>query len=377
MPDDLYYRVSVKASNVTYDLSDDLSSLTIDQQEGRPDALSVDVSDPFKVLGHGLQEGMDAEVELGTDDDHALVFRGRIYKVDETFPPEQTPTIKLQAYDPSMRMGLRKRNRPLADLSLSAIVKKIAADYFTKTDIKPTADPVFPGNGLRQQEETDLAFLHRLAAAYGCVVNVTAGDHDDTFHFIAQEDVMSVDSAVSVFYGRTDVPNRLLSFQSSVDASQIELPRVLTGIDPDTGEPTEITLTKVKDPGQKDDPFSSENLTAFADEQPDKASQIADLITASSASRAALRTDLGKSVRKAATTFITEAQQSAMANSQFSTSLNGMRARGDTVGIRQLVAQTSVTIGDVGARFSGKWFLTQVRHILDGQGYRTEFECRR
>jgi phage protein D len=367
----------VKASNATYELSDDLSSLTIDQEEGHPDALSVEVSDPFKVLGQGLQEGMDVEVELGTDDDHALVFRGRIYKVDETFPPEQTPTIKLQAYDPSMRMGLRKRNRPFVDLSLSAIVKEIAGKYFTRLDVAPLGDPIFPGNDIRQQEETDLAFLHRLAAIYGCVLYVTAGDVDDTLHFIGQGEVMKVASPVSVFYGRTDVPNRLLSFQSSADASQIELPRVLSGIDPDTGKLTELAVTEVKDPGNRDDPFSHENLTAFAEAQPDRASQLAELTAAGSASQAALRAELGKSVRKATPTFITEAQQNAIVKNQFSTSLNGMRARGDTVGIRQLVAQTNVTIGDVGDRFSGKWFLSQVRHTLDGRGYRTEFECRR
>jgi len=377
VPDDLYYRVTVKASGASYELSDDLSSLTIDQKEGQPDALSVEVSDPFKVLGHGLQEGMDVEVELGTDDDHALVFRGRIYKVDETFPPEQTPTIQIQAYDPSMKMGLRKRNRAFADMSLSDIVKEITAPHFPATDINPHGDPLFPGNGIRQQEETDLAFLYRLAATYGCVLYVTAGDSADVLHFIGQGDVMKGDSAVSVFYGRSDVPNRLLSFQSSVDTSAIELPRVLSGIDPDTGQPTEILVTDVNDPGNQDDPFSHENLTAFADEQPDKASQITDLIGASSASQSALRTELGKSVRKAKPTFITEAQQSAIAKNQFATSLNGMRARGETVGIRQLVAQSSVTIGDVGGRFSGKWFLSQVRHILDGKGYRTEFECRR
>ena len=32
----LYYRVGISASGATYDLSDDLSSLTVEQQEGQP-----------------------------------------------------------------------------------------------------------------------------------------------------------------------------------------------------------------------------------------------------------------------------------------------------------------------------------------------------
>jgi phage protein D len=374
---DLYYRVSVSASGASYDLSDDLSSLTVEQREGQPDSLSVDVADPFKVLSHALQEGMDVEVELGTDDDHAVVFRGRIYKVDGTFPTEETPTLKLQAYDPSMRMGLRKRNRVWADMALSDIVDEIASDYFNDVDVQVEGDPDFPDNGIRQQEETDLAFLRRLAATYGCILYVTAEDEDDTFHFIAQYTAMTMDSEVTVYYGRSGVDNRLLSFQSSVDAAQIELPRVLSGIDYDTGEATEIDTTDVQDAGSTDDDFFDENLSALSTSYPDKAASLADLITAATAAQATLRTDLGTSVREASPVFITEDQQSAMAQNQFSTSLRGMRASGSTVGIRKMTAQTNIDIGDVGGRFSGTWFLSQVRHILDGQGYRTEFECRR
>ena len=44
MPGDLYYRVSVSAGGAEYDLSHDLSSLTVEQREGQSDALSVEVS---------------------------------------------------------------------------------------------------------------------------------------------------------------------------------------------------------------------------------------------------------------------------------------------------------------------------------------------
>src|SRR5438309_2040057 len=132
MAGDLYWRMSVNSSGVQYDASDDISSLTIEQQEGTPDRLTATLADPFKVLGHAIQEGMDVEVELGAADDHAVVFRGRIYKVDGSFPTEQTPTLQLNAYDPSMRMGLRKRNRVFTDMALSDIVKQVASVQFAQ-----------------------------------------------------------------------------------------------------------------------------------------------------------------------------------------------------------------------------------------------------
>jgi phage protein D len=374
---DLYYRVGVTSSGAAYDLSDDLSSLSVEQKEGQPDALTVNVSDPFKVLSHALQEGMDVEVDLGTDDDHAVIFRGRIYKVDGSFPTSQTPTLTVQAYDPSMKMGLKQRNRTWSDMALSDIVTTIASRYFSSTDVNLMGDPTFPGNGLRQQEETDLAFLRRMASTYGCILYVTTGDTDDTFHFIAQYAAMTMASAVTVFYGRSGVDNRLLSFQSSAAAAQIELPRTLAGIDYATGQPTEIATTVVQDAGTTEDAFFDENLSAFAAAHPDRAAALAGLLSTAAASQAVLRAELGTSVRAATPTFTTEAQQSAQAQNQFSTSLLGMRASGSTVGIRQIIAQTTIDIRDVGGRFSGTWFLSKVRHILDGQGYRTEFECRR
>ncbi len=377
MAGDLYYSVIVSVSGATYELAHDLASFTIEQREGQADLLTVEMNDPFKVFGHAVQEGMDVEVQLGTSEDHAVVFRGRVYKVDGTFPEDGTPTIKIQAYDGRMRMGLQPRNRVFADMALSDIVNQVASVYFTDVDVDLLGDPSFPDNGIRQQEETDLAFLLRLAATYGCVVYVTAGDSDDTFHFVSQYSVMTATPAVQVYYGRGGVPNRLLSFQSGVDASQIELPRVLSGIDYDTGEATEMTTTELLDVGAPSDEFFDENLTAFQKSQPDKAAKLTALLGAASAAQAVLRADLGTSVREGEPAFTSEAQQSDVAQNQFSTSLQGMRASGTTLGIKELVAQTSIDIEDVGGRFSGTWFLSQVRHIVDSKAYRSEFECRR
>lgn len=377
MAGDLFYRLSVTSSGVAYDASDDLSSMTIEQREGTPDALVAHMADPYKVLSHALQEGMEVEAELGTDDDHATVFRGRIYKVSGSFPAEQTPTIQLSAYDPSMAMGLRARNRPWTDTSLSDIVRTIAADYFTQVDIDLLGDPRFTGNGIRQQEETDLAFLRRLAAAYGCILYVTVEGADCVFHFVAQYAAMKRTPTVTVYYGRSDVEDRLLQFDSAVDASQIELPRVLSGIDYDTGKATETDTAPLQDVGTTDDPFLSENLTALAAADPARAARLEALIGSAAATRTMLTTELGQTVREASATFISEDQQAVIAQNQFSTSLRGMRGSGGTDGIRRMTAQANILIGDVGGRFSGTWFLSQVRHSLDERGYRTEFECRR
>jgi len=45
--------------------------------------------------------------------------------------------------------------------------------------------------------------------------------------------------------------------------------------------------------------------------------------------------------------------------------------------VKGLVDCTSVGIQDVGGRFSRNWFLTQVQHTLNSEGFNTSFECRR
>jgi phage protein D len=377
MADDLFYGITVDARGADYDLSDDISALIVDQQEGKPDHATIELSDPFKVYAHALQEGMDVLVDLGTSDDHSVVFRGRIYRVEGSFPKDNTPTVKIEAYDNSMKMGLRKRNRAFTGMSLSDVVKAVAQPYFSSLHVAINGDPMFPPNGIRQDDETDLGFLMRLAKAYGCVTYVSIGASSDTFNFIAQYNVMTSAPEVTLYYGRCDVDYPLLTFHSSADVSDVQLPRALSGIDFDNGQPIDVTAVQLlRVPADTDQCFQ-ENLAAFGKAAPVKAMQLGQLLASARGVQAALQKELGPTMRQAVSTFTTQSNIAALAKNQFSTSLHGMRGSGTTFGVKELVACTSVGIQDVGGRFSRNWFLTQVQHTLDREGFNTSFECRR
>jgi hypothetical protein len=125
---ELFYHVPVTAGGASYDLSRDLTSFTIEEDEQMADVLKIHVTDRNKVLSHAFQEGMDVEVDLGMTDDHSLVFRGRIYKVDADMPEDGVPRLVIHAHDNSMKMGLLKRKRAWQDKTLKEIVTEIAAD---------------------------------------------------------------------------------------------------------------------------------------------------------------------------------------------------------------------------------------------------------
>lgn len=374
---ELYYRVHVQAGAAGYDLSDELGSLVIEEDAGRPDQLKVELEDPLKVLSHALQEGMEIEVDLGRADDHSLIFRGQIYRVEGTFPGDGVPQLLVTAYDRSVRMGLRKRNRRFADTTLSGIVREVAGAVFRRIEVDVRGDPTFTGNGIRQQDETDLAFLLRLAATYGCEMFAVTDDAGDALHFVAQHRIMSAEPETTVVYGRRGADNALLEFEASSDVGDLLLPKVFSGIDYETGEPTEVTPAEIEDVGSRDDVFFDESLAALRVREPLRAERLDGLLAAAKGLQRDLRQELGGEQREATPGFTTKEQLDVRAKNQWSTSLYGMRGHGVTAGNQRMRAQTSLRIADVGGRFSGTWYLSQVRHVVGGEGYRTEFDCRR
>jgi len=376
---DLFFRVSVNAGGAKYDLSADLTNLLLEEDNTQADQLSVDVSDPYKVLGHAFQEGMEVEVELGKGDDHSVMFRGVIYKVNGTFPETGVPTLAIKAYDKSMDMGLLKRNRPWVNRTLSQIVADVAQPYFPvpRQDVVVLGDPDFGDDGMRQQDETDLAFLLRLGGEFGCEMFVDSDDFGETLHFLSQKSIMERDPVATLHYGRCDVETRLLSFEPGTDVTNIQLPQVLSGTDYATGTVSDVTLGDDEELGDQDDAFVDENLTAFRKRYPDKADQLEGLLGAAEDIHTAVRTKLGTATRRAITTFVSPTELQQRRKNQFSTSRLGMRASGVTDGNRALHAQSTISLEDVGGRFSGTWYVSQVKHTLNGQGYKTEFQCQR
>jgi phage protein D len=54
-----------------------------------------------------------------------------------------------------------------------------------------------------------------------------------------------------------------------------------------------------------------------------------------------------------------------------------LTGKGKVIGLPDLRPGTNVDIGGVGRRFSGTYFVTKVTHVLNQQGYLTEFDVSR
>lgn len=377
MPNDLYYSIVVGPRGSSYDLSSDISSLVVDEMSGKPDQLTIQMGDPFNLFSHALQVGMDVEVDLGSVQDHSILFRGQIYKVDGEFPKNGVPSLRILAYDRSMKLGLQKRNRLLTDKTLKDIVDEICQSVFSKVknEVNSSA-PKFGRDGVRQRNETDLAFLHRLADTYGYEMFVSSEEEEDELNFISKKSVITRESTVSLYYNRLGVSGRLISFQPSCDVAQMELPHVYSGIDYDEGKPTDVLQSPEPEPVGQEDPYLDENMTQFAEKHPDRSMELSQLIDAAPASKDTWQKGLGVST-VSVPGFISQEELKALASNQYSFSSQGMRAKGIAAGNHRLHAQLAAAIYGVGGTFSTKWFITQVRHTLNAQGYLSEFQCQR
>ena len=376
---DLYFRVLITAEKVSYDLSQDLTTFTIEEDDRMADKLIVVVPDPFKVFSYALQEGLGMEVDLGYVDDHSVIFRGLITQADANFPEGSVPQVTLRAFDNSIRMGLRKRNRPWTDIDLQDIVSQIAKEYgFLKQDIvlPPGGNPTYTGNGTRQQEETDLAFLHRLAEAQRCKVFVDVEDYGDVFTFKAEQMIMDAEPAATAYYGRCGAENLLLSFSVSSDVTQRHRPKVYASVDPETGQESE-SERQVEEPRDLHGRPYGENLADFRRRDPIKADTLTSLLKAAPNAYESMFKETGDEEREIMDGMRSAQSLRELTAPQASTVCQGITGQGVMQGNKDIRAKKNIQIEAVGGRFSGKWYLTQVRHVVGRDGYRTHFTCSR
>jgi phage protein D len=304
-----------------------------------------------------------------------------VTQVDAEFPEDNVPTVTMQAYDNSIRMGLRQRNRRWTDVTLQDIISQIATEHgFTnqnqKIELPNMENPTYSGNGVRQQEKTDLAFLHELANAQRCKVFVEAENTGDVFNFKSERALMAATSAATLRYRCSEDHNCLLSFSVSSDISRRRRQRVYTSVNPETGEATDAQR-EVAPPRNFERAALDESLTEFRRHDQARADALTRLITAAGAAYQSIVTARGDEEREITTGLYSSQQLRERTVPQASTSNEGMTGAGIAEGNKDMRAKRTVQIDAVGGRFSGKWYLSQVRHVVDGSGYRTHFTCSR
>lgn len=376
MAGERYHRLLANAGSATLDLSRELTSLSLEVELGRPSELSVRLPDPYRVLGHALQEGVELELELGTLDDHPLVFRGTVYATSASLPEGSTPSLRLVAYDALMRLGIRRRSRAWTGRTLGAIAKEIAGEHGLQgVDLQLETDPTWSGDGVRQRDETDLALLLRLASDNGAELWVSSDDQGDTLHIASRAALWQADPALTMVYGRLGAKTPLGSFEAESWTAGRGRDRILAGMLGPSGEAIRATTTPALEP-DTEDPFLVEALARLHLERPKVASPIEQLAAAAPLARAALEGRLGLADPETLPGLEDSlAPAQARAANLSAPRGMGMQASGRASGQTPLTSAQVVRVLGVGGRFSGDWLVTRARRTLEGGNNILEFRC--
>lgn len=155
---------------------DHVERIEVRNYVGLPDVATIRMADPEgrHVTSPPFFIGDELEIQLGEIDAARPnpVFTGEVV----TFEPEFTNAsalICVRAYDKSHRLHRNRRSAAFQDMTLADVVRKVVGDAgLVVGELEPTRS-VHPF--LQQSMETDLDFIHRLAALEGFEFGVAEG----------------------------------------------------------------------------------------------------------------------------------------------------------------------------------------------------------
>jgi hypothetical protein len=387
MMSNLYYCLEVEGEN----LSDLIAGFRIEESDSQAGMATLTLRDSHLVLSNLLQEGLNVEIELGRREAHAPIFRGMITSIRPTFPSRGEPQLEVEVMDSLIRLGLRPQTRIWQGKTIGEIVGEIARNNHLcpgRIHLGEGRDrQIEADRPLMQIEETDLAFLYRLAQDYDCKLYVDHQISGDKLNFISTRHILESDPIATP-----------LAFNDNLEEFSVTLDVFAIG-----ARPTELITT---------DLLSADRLPPETAETPviPAAGSPAELASAGQlvATHAACVPDverlarLGQAIERLSRLAIrfrarpTQREEAwptparlAGAPSRLSgddsgtygdaSRIRGQTAQGKATGSIWLHPCQQVRVEGYGGCWSGNWYLTQVEHQLDleERNYTCSFTCTR
>jgi phage protein D len=362
-----YFSVVIEGQDVT----PWVSSVQVMEDDRLADNVSLTVNDPRMIYADALMEGCRAEIDLGYNepDQHALLLRALITKVELTYPDNGVPQVKIKGEDKSIEMGIEEHKKLWTNTTVNAIVRKIAEPYrFAGVVANLDPDPRIVREN--QDAKTDLALLQDLAKRYQakCFVELNEND-EEVLYFIPDRRILHLNRADKlVLRYRQGVGSNLMSFTPTFDASLIDRQKEVH----DLGQGGR----RIKTPPPPPVEVFRWNLASDLSSRASRADldRIDALFQAGQRARKKLQQDLAKPKLTTGAVAPTQQQLDDTAGALESRRL-GMSASGTTVGSIFMRAKCNVSISGVHERFTGDWYVTSVTHTIDTSGYKSDFKA--
>ncbi|GAB3433629.1 phage late control D family protein [Flindersiella endophytica] len=362
-----YFSVVIEGQDVT----PWVSSVQVVEDDRLTDNVSLTVNDPRMIYADALMEGCRAEIDLGYNepDQHALLLRALITKVELTYPDNGVPQVKIKGEDKSIEMGIEEQKKLWTNTTVNAIVRKIAEPYrFAGVVANLDPDPKIVREN--QDAKTDLALLQDLAKRYQakCFVELNENDQE-VLYFVPDRRILRLNRADKlVLRYRQGVGSNLMSFTPTFDASLIDRQKEVH----DLGQGGQ----RIKTPPPPPVEVFSWDLASDLASRANRADldRIDVLFQAGQRAREKLQQSLAKPKLTTGAVAPTQQQLDDTAGALESRRL-GMSASGTTVGSIFMRAKCNVSITGVHERFVGDWYVTSVTHTIDASGYKSDFKA--
>lgn len=354
------------------DITSWVGSVSVTEDDRQADSVSLTIPDPRMIYADALFEGSSAEVDLGyaESNQHALMIRAIITKVELSYPENGVPALTLKGEDRSIEMGLVEKKRLWRDRTVTDVVNEIGGEYgFSSIEAQLSPDPQIR-RPINQDGKTDLAFLQELAEDYHAKCFVELNERgEEVLYFIPERRIVNLRRPERlVLRYRMGPDSNLISFSPSFDSSYIDRLKQLADVDAqgetvETAEtaPPEVVVWEL-------DPVRMARASS------DDRGRIEALYAAGSSRKRALQELL--TTRQAAVGAVAVDQEDMEAtNDSLESRQLGMSASGTTFGNIWLRAKSNVVVEGANQRFNGEWYVSTVTHKIDGGGYKTDFKC--
>jgi phage protein D len=362
-----YYSVMIEGQDVT----PWVSSVQVVEDDRLADSVTFTVADPRMLYADALMEGCYAEIDLGYQqpDQHALLLRALITKVELSYPENGIPTVKIKGEDKSIEMGLVEKKKLWRSTTVTRIVQQIAGRYgFARVEARLDPDPRVTREN--QDAKTDLAFLQDLAKKYQAKCFVELDETDaEVLYFIPERRILRLRRADALRLRYRQGPgSNLTSFSPTFDASYIDRLKEVNDLD---GRGQRVT-TPTPPPAEVFIWELSPDLRSRASTI--DWSRLQALYDIGVRARTKLQEQLAAPQPRAGVVAGDQEELDARSGQLESRRL-GMSATGTTVGSIWLRAKSNVTVTGVHQRFAGEWYITSVTHTVDPSGYKSEFKA--
>jgi phage protein D len=254
--------------------------VTIEDNDRLVDEARLTFHDPDGNGAALFEDGRTLTIELGWEEEHAVLFEGLIVERKPVAGAEGMRTLTVVARDLSHKMSKDPVTEEHPVGPLQTIVEKVAGrNGWTGAAAHITCDPnpqLTEYSDRKQFNETDYQYLQRLAERYGARAFVEYNDKKSQFYFVSNRKLLEAEALGRLEYCRG--LNKLIEFKYESVAARSAKQYVASAVDPVSGEvktaqgeapppaesaaPTSgLPPAPAPAPGQPSDPDRAERVT--------------------------------------------------------------------------------------------------------------------